>query len=179
MRSHPTPSNQSPKTLLPAGCWKCPPRMWFYGRAEEKGGWMSGGPTRAWKCNITRYPSLCEGGEGIRVRAWSGCQSTWGFYLWFHVQLPCQLFFHLFPFLPILLFFPQSFTFKYGQSVFQSGSLCPCPIPWHHACLFVRVCWSLKIGQPLNNYSDLIFLPAPLFSYCILSENSPQSNTGV
>lgn len=22
---------------------------------------MSGGPTRAWKCNITRYPSMCEG----------------------------------------------------------------------------------------------------------------------
>lgn len=151
--------------------------MWFYGRAEEKGGWMSGGPTGAWKFNITRCPCMCEGWrEGTRVRTWPGCQSSWGFCLWSHVPLSCQLFFHLLPFLPILSFFS---TFKCGQSVFQSESLCPCPIPWHHSCLFARVCWSLKIGQPLDNYSDLIFLPASLFIYCILSENSPQSDTGV
>lgn len=94
--------------------------------------------------------------EGTRVRTWPGYQRTWGFYLLSHVLLSCQLFFHLLPFLPILFFFPVSFPFKYGQSIYQSESLCPCPIPWHHACLFVRVCWSLKIGQPLNNYDDLI-----------------------
>ncbi|OWK52031.1 Growth hormone-releasing hormone receptor [Lonchura striata] len=33
---------------------------------------------------------------------------------------------------------PVSFPFKYGQSIYQSESLCPCPIPWHHVCLFVR-----------------------------------------
>lgn len=128
------------------------------------------------------HPCVRDGGRergGSRVRTWPGCQSTWGFYLWPHVLLPCQLFFHLLPFLPIIPFFPQSFTFKYGQSIYQTEFLCPCPIHWHHACLFLRVCWFLKIGRPLNNYSDLIFLPASLFIYCIPSENSPQSNTGV
>lgn len=140
--------------------------MWFYGRAEEKGGWMSGGPTRAWKCNITRCPSMGEGlreGKERDPRPESGhgqaAKAHESFIYGPHVQLSCQLFFHRLPFLPIIFFFPQSFTFKYGQSIYQSESLCPCPIPWHHACLFVRVCWFLKIGQPLNNYSYRIFLP--------------------
>lgn len=115
--------------------------------------------------------------EGTRVRTWSGCQRTWGFYLWSHVLLSGQLFLHLFPFFPIIFF--KFFHSPSHSNIYHTESLWPCPIPWHHACLFVRMCWSLKIGQPLNNYSDLIFLPASLFIYCILSENSPQSSTGV
>lgn len=123
-------------------------------------------------------PCVRDGGRergGTGVRTWPGCQSTWGFYLQPHVLFSCQLFFHLLPFLPILLFF---FSPSHSNMDSQFIRVDPCALV-QVLGLFVSMCWSLKILQPLNNYSNLIFLPASLFIYCILSENSPQSSTGV
>lgn len=104
--------------------------MWFYNRAEEKGGWMSGGVRKAWECNH-RYPWVVD---EMSDREATPCQNqdtamlpthVLMFYSLFNIPGLCSTLFHLLSYLQFSFF--QHFFFS-RSNVDSLYNLCLCPI---------------------------------------------------